>query len=59
VEHELIDEEAFRELTFSKAVHLHGFMNPNFFKGTVVEDAAALELQRLTTIKPGEVPVST
>jgi predicted TIM-barrel fold metal-dependent hydrolase len=58
VEHELIDEEAFRELTFSNPVALHGLMNPNFFKGTAVEDAAALELQRLAAIKPGGVPVS-
>ncbi|MDE3074475.1 MAG: amidohydrolase family protein [Chloroflexota bacterium] len=47
VEHELIDESAFRELTFSNAVALHGRMNPNFFKGTRVETAAAEELARL------------
>jgi predicted TIM-barrel fold metal-dependent hydrolase len=46
VEHGLIDEAAFRELTFSNTVQLHGQMNPNFFKGTVVEDAARRELER-------------
>jgi predicted TIM-barrel fold metal-dependent hydrolase len=47
VEHELIDEQAFRELTFSNPVALHGLMNPNFFKGTVVEAAAERELASL------------
>ncbi len=47
VEHELIDEEAFRELTFTNPVALHGLMNPEFFKGTVVEGAAERELARL------------
>jgi hypothetical protein len=47
VEHELIDENAFRELTFTNPVSLHGLMNPNFFKGTVVEEAAGRELARL------------
>jgi predicted TIM-barrel fold metal-dependent hydrolase len=40
VEHGLITEENFREFTFSNAVELHGGMNPDFFKGTVVERAA-------------------
>jgi hypothetical protein len=47
VEHELIDERAFRELTFTNTVALHGRMNPDFFKGTVVEEAAARELAKL------------
>ena len=29
---------------FANAVNLHGGMNSNFFKGTVVEEAAAREL---------------
>jgi len=41
----LIDEQDFREFTFSNAVQLHGAMNPDFFKGTVVEHAAAHELE--------------
>jgi len=44
VEHELVDEQGFRELTFSNPVTLHGRMNPNFFKGTVVEAATEREL---------------
>ena len=31
----------FREITFTNPVRLHGSMNPDFFKGTVVEKAAA------------------
>jgi len=50
VEHELIDEREFRELTFSNPVALHGLMNPNFFKGTVVEAAAERELARLKAV---------
>ena len=46
-EHELIDETAFRELTFTNPVALHGQMNPDFFNGTVVEQAAQRELARL------------
>jgi predicted TIM-barrel fold metal-dependent hydrolase len=46
VEHDLIDERAFRELTFANPVALHGGMNPDFFKGTVVEAAAERELAR-------------
>jgi Amidohydrolase len=47
VEHELIDESAFRKLTFTNTVALRGRMNPDFFGGTVVEEAAARELARL------------
>ncbi|MBV9582980.1 MAG: amidohydrolase family protein [Chloroflexi bacterium] len=47
VEHELIDEHSFRELTFTNTVALHGRMNPEFFNGTVVEDAAKRELAAL------------
>ena len=38
---DLISEDDFREFTFMNPVKLHGGMNPNFFEGTVVEDAAA------------------
>ncbi|MBV9329156.1 MAG: amidohydrolase family protein [Chloroflexi bacterium] len=44
VEHELVDEQGFRELTFTNPVTLHGRMNPDFFKGTVVEAEAEREL---------------
>jgi hypothetical protein len=41
VDDELIDENDFSDFAFGNAVRLHGGMNPDFFKGTVVEDAAA------------------
>lgn len=44
VEHELITASDFRKFTFSHVVNLHGGMNPDFFKGTIVEGAAAAEL---------------
>lgn len=47
VEHGLIDEASFRDLTFSNTVALHGRMNPNFFAGTRVQAAAEKELARL------------
>ncbi|HEV8299220.1 MAG TPA: amidohydrolase family protein [Acidimicrobiales bacterium] len=51
--HELVDEglmssNDFRDFTFANAVRLHGGMNPNFFKGTCVEQAAADLLARQT-----------
>jgi predicted TIM-barrel fold metal-dependent hydrolase len=44
VEHGLINEDNFREYTFANAVKLHGIMNPDFFKGTVVEKEAGAVL---------------
>ena len=44
VEHGLITEKNFREFTFTNVVELHGGMDPDFFKGTVVEAAAKKEL---------------
>jgi hypothetical protein len=46
VEHGWIDESQFRAFTFENVVSLHAGMNPDFFKGTVVEKAAAEELAR-------------
>jgi len=46
VEHELLTEEDFREFTFTNVVELHAGMNPDFFKGTRVEEAARAELER-------------
>jgi predicted TIM-barrel fold metal-dependent hydrolase len=37
VEHGLLDEEQFRELTFLNAVKLHAGTNPAFFAGTAIE----------------------
>ncbi|MBL4890197.1 MAG: amidohydrolase family protein [Candidatus Lindowbacteria bacterium] len=40
VENGLLSEEDFRAFTFTNAVTLHGGMNPDFYKGTVVADEA-------------------
>jgi len=39
VEHGLIGEDDFREFVFTNPARLHTAANPDFFKGTVVEDA--------------------
>jgi predicted TIM-barrel fold metal-dependent hydrolase len=44
VEKGFVTEEDFREFTFTNAARLHTRNNPNFFKGTVVEQAVASEL---------------
>lgn len=44
VEDELISSDDFRDFTFANAVRFWGSANPNFFKGTVVEKAAAAVL---------------
>ena len=41
VEDGLITADDFRQFTFANAASLHTAMNPDFFKGTVVEDAVA------------------
>jgi hypothetical protein len=41
----LIDENDFSDFAFRNTVRMHGGMNPDFFKGTVVEDAAARVLE--------------
>jgi predicted TIM-barrel fold metal-dependent hydrolase len=41
VEDGLVDERDFRDFTFENGVRLHGGMNPDFFNGTAVEEAAA------------------
>jgi predicted TIM-barrel fold metal-dependent hydrolase len=41
VEHGLIDDDDFRDFMFANAVRFWGEVNPDFFKGTVVEKAAA------------------
>ena len=46
VEHGLIDDDDFRDFVFSNAVRFWGEVNPDFFKGTVVEKAAADVLAR-------------
>jgi hypothetical protein len=44
VEEGLITEDDFREFVFGHAVDLHAGANPDFFRGTAVEDAAAKRL---------------
>jgi len=44
VEHELITSDDFRDFMFTNAVRFWGEVNPDFFKGTVVEKAAAQAL---------------
>jgi predicted TIM-barrel fold metal-dependent hydrolase len=39
VEHELISLDEFKQFTFSNAAKLHTAQNPDYFKGTVVEQA--------------------
>jgi predicted TIM-barrel fold metal-dependent hydrolase len=41
VEHGLLDDADFRDFMFANAVRFWGEVNPDFFKGTVVEKAAA------------------
>jgi hypothetical protein len=41
VEHGMIGEGDFREFTFENAARLHTALNPDFFKGTAVQDAVA------------------
>jgi predicted TIM-barrel fold metal-dependent hydrolase len=41
VEHGTIDEAGFRDFVFTNPVRLHAAMNPDYFTGTVVEQAVA------------------
>jgi hypothetical protein len=41
VEKGFVTEQDFREFTFTNAARLHTGNNPDFFKGTVVEQAVA------------------
>ena len=44
VERNWVTEQDFREFTFTNAARLHTRNNPDFFKGTVIEQAVAEEL---------------
>jgi hypothetical protein len=44
VDDELLNEGDFRDFAFGNAVAFHAALNPDFFNGTVVEDAAAKHL---------------
>ena len=41
MEHELITTDNFREFVCTNAARLHTSLNPDFFTGTVVEEAVA------------------
>ena len=43
-----MDEEAFREFTYGNVVRMHAGMNPAFFKGTIVEQEVAANLEKFT-----------
>ena len=43
-----MDEEAFREFTYGNVVRMHAGMNPAFFKGTIVEQEVASNLEQFT-----------
>jgi len=49
VEHGLLTEDDFRDFMFTNAVRFWGEVNPDFFKGTVVETQAAEVLARPRT----------
>jgi predicted TIM-barrel fold metal-dependent hydrolase len=53
VEYGWVNEQEFREFTFENAVGLHAGMNPDFFKGTAVEDAANEEIARQRSVQNG------
>ena len=41
----LMTDDNFRDFTFGHIVDMHSSMNPNFFKGTIVENTAAAYMQ--------------
>ena len=45
VEDKLMTEEDFQDFTFTNAAHFYGDMNPDFFKGTAVEEEAGRVLK--------------
>jgi uncharacterized protein (DUF1501 family) len=53
VEYGWINDQEFRAFTFENVVGLHAGMNPDFFKGTAVEDAANEELIRQRSVQNG------
>src|SRR2546427_4764929 len=53
VEHGLLTDDDFRDFMFTNAVRFWGEVNPDFFKGTVVEKAAAETLARPTGAPAG------
>jgi hypothetical protein len=50
---ELLTVDDFRDFTFSNAVRLHGKLNPEFFRGTLIEAPAKAELERQAAFATG------
>jgi predicted TIM-barrel fold metal-dependent hydrolase len=50
-----ISESDFRDFTFTNPVMLHARMNPDFFKGTAVEDAVARLMKETPETRPASV----
>jgi hypothetical protein len=50
-----VTDQDFREFTFTNAARLHTRNNPNFFNGTVVEQAVAAELGLKTPLRAAEI----
>jgi hypothetical protein len=53
VEHELITPDDYRDFMFTNAVRFRGEVNPHFFKGTAVEQAATETLARPAGVAAG------
>jgi hypothetical protein len=49
VQNGLMDEEDFRDFVFVNPIKLHAGMNPNFFRGTILEQQAEKVLDELRT----------
>jgi hypothetical protein len=53
VEDGLMSEEDFRDFVYINPIKLHAGMNPNFFKGTILEHEADKVLAELRTGENG------
>jgi hypothetical protein len=53
VERGLMSEEDFRDFVFMNPIKLHCGMNPDFFKGTILEDAATKAIAELQAQRHG------
>ncbi|MEA2649324.1 MAG: hypothetical protein QOG61_1759, partial [Candidatus Binataceae bacterium] len=47
IQNGLMDEEDFRDFVFVNPIKLHAGMNPNFFRGTILEQQAEKVLDEL------------
>lgn len=56
VEEEIVSAADFRKFVFSNVTHMYTAMNPDFFKGTVVESAVAAEVAGKVANEGGLAP---